>query len=149
MGLFDRPQVVPLAPEEPKYTIEKIQERLDVFGLQRLNVRDAVLKVLISKVTWGALSYLNRISGGKPNGGHIAEMMAKLDLLNKVLDQYVKIQNGPSDNASKGTTADLLADGSRAVAAYYAEMSKDTSSSQDLFDYKATTDFLSGNIASI
>jgi hypothetical protein len=148
VGLFDRPQSVPPAPEEPKYTIEKIQERLDTFGLKRLDVRDARLKVLISKVTWNALSYLNRISGGKPNGGHIAEMLTKLDMLNGALDQYVKIQNNPSDYASMGNPGELLNDGFRAVEAYFAEMGKGTSS-QDLLDYKAMTDFLSGNIASI
>ena len=147
MGLFDRLPVVPPAPVEPKYTIEKIQERLDTFGLKRLNVRDAQLKVLISKVTWGALPYLDRISGGKPNGGHIAEMMTKLDMLNGVIDQYVKIQDAPID-PSMGDNAELLASGFRAVEAFFAEISKG-SSSQDLLDYKATTDFLSGHVASI
>ena len=147
MGLFGTTTVAP-PPEEPKYTIEKVQQRLDAFGLKRLEVRDAGLKVLISKVTWGALPYLNRISGGKPNGGHIAEMLAKLEMLTRVLDQYVMIQEKPDDFASKGDPVALLTAGSKAIEAYLTSLGSG-SNSQDLFDYTSTTDFLSGNVSTL
>lgn len=150
MGFFDRPQpVVAPVPEESKYSIEKVQELLNTFGMQRLFVHDALLKVLISRVTWAALPYLNRISGGKPHAGHIAEMLAKVEMLNGVLVQYRAIQNDSEDTLSKDEAGKLMASGFDAVTAYLADLSRGNASTQDLLDYKITTDYLSGKVASI
>lgn len=144
----DQPNPTP-APVAAKYSVDKVKELLDVFGPQRLNVRDPQLKVLISKVTWGALPYLQRISGDKPSGDQLAHMMTTLKMLTEALHAYIKIQNNPDDYRSQGGADLLMRQCYDAVETYYKQISSETASGEDLSSYQALTSYLTGNIASI
>jgi hypothetical protein len=144
----DQPISAP-APKEAKYSVDKVKECLDTFGQQRLFVRDPQLKVLISKVTWGALPYLQRISGDKPSGDQLAHMMTTLKMLTEALQAYVKIQNNPDGYQSQGGPDSLMRQGYNAVEAYYKQLSSETATGEDLSTYQALTSYLTGNIASI
>lgn len=151
MGWFnnnDQPIPTP-APVAAKYSVDKVKERLDTFGQQRLNIRDPQLKVLISKVTWSALPYLQCIGGDKPTGDQLAQMMKTLDMLIEALQAYVKIQNNSDGYQSQGGADSLMQQGYDAVATYYKQISSETSAGEDLNAYHALTSYLNGNIASI
>ena len=150
MGWFsnDQPISTP-APKEAKYSVEKVKERLDVFGVQRLSVRDPRLKVLISRVTWSALPYLRRVSGDKPSGDQLAHMMTTLAMLTEAVQAYVKIQNSPDDYQSQGGAELLMQQGYDAVETYYRQLSSETAAGDDLSSYHALTSYLTGNTPSI
>jgi hypothetical protein len=149
MGWFKDPPISTPAPKEAKYSVEKVKEHLDAFGQQRLDVRDPHLKVLISKLTWSALPYLQRIAGDKPSGDQLAHMMTTLKMLTEALQAYVKIQNSPDGYQSQGGAEALMQQGYSAVEKYYEQISSETSAGEDLSAYHALTSYLNGNIASI
>jgi hypothetical protein len=148
MGFFDRiPDPVP-ATQPPKYTVEKVQERLDAFGLLRLSVQDPELKVLITRVTQGALPYLERISVGNPSGAQISEMMTTLDMLIDTVTKYVSIQDSPQNYQVQGGVGPLLQAGLDSVNKYHEKL-QEGAQGGDLTGYHATTDFLTGNMHTI
>jgi hypothetical protein len=149
MGWFKDPPISTPAPKEAKYSVEKVKEHLDAFGQQRLDVRDPHLKVLISKLTWSALPYLQRIAGDKPSGDQLAHMMTTLKMLTEALQAYVKIQNNPDDYQSQGGAEHLMRQGYDAVETYYKQISSEDAAGEDLNSYHAVTSYLTGNIASI
>ena len=144
MGWFDG-KASPAPQKEAKYSVEKVEALLDRFGPMRLGVRDARLKVLITRVTWGAIPYLTASSGGKPNGEQLARMMTTLTMLIDTLEGYVKIQNNPAAYKAQGGADALLRQGFLAVEQYSRQLSDTDAASSDVGSYTALTDYLTGN----
>jgi hypothetical protein len=143
MGWFDRPKTEPASvPTQSKYTLDAVRSRLDTFGLWRLSVNDATLKVLISLIAHKALPYLERIGGDNPGGAEVADMMTTLDMLNEALKGYVAIQNDPSAYEPQGGAEVLMQQTRSAVDKYCAKLLSGNATSGDVSGYRALTQYL-------
>lgn len=143
MGWFGSPKTEPTpVPTPSKYTLDEVRTRLNTFGLWRLFVNDATLKVLISMIVQKALPYLERIGGENPGGAEIADMMTTLDMLNEALKGYVAIQNDPSAYESQGGAESLMRQTHSAVDKYCAKLLSGDATSGDVSGYRALTQYL-------
>lgn len=148
MGWFNATPSPPPTPREAKYSIEKVEERLERFGPMRLNVTDPRVKVLISQITLGTLPYI-QMQGDPPTGALLADVMTTLDMLTQVLDGYVKIQNNPSAYQKDGGAEVLMSQGRDALGQFWQKISANsTVDVSDITAYQAVTAYLSGNSAS-
>ena len=138
MGWFNSQQPVPPPVPQKVEPAEALKQRLDTFGLQRLDIHDPDLKMFISRSIWSALPYLNRISGGSPRAHQYNDLVSDLDLLIDTLRTYVTIQNSGKRDAD---SQDLLQRGSDSVKAWLTKLDPDALG-LDTTTYKATTSFL-------
>lgn len=142
MGIFDRNnRQAPMASPptaSAEYTIEKLQQRLDVFGLQRMSITDPDIKMMISRAVWSAVPYVQRISGGAPKGSDLVDPISEVNMLIQLMEQYLAVQRSGRTDAE---AQDLLSRGHNAVKAWLAKLDPDALH-MDKTMYKAVSSVL-------
>ena len=142
MGFFDRnngqaPMASP-STASAEYTLEKLQQRLNVFGLQRMSIADPDIKMMISRAVWSAVPYVHRIAGGTPKGSDLVDPITEVDMLIQLMGQYLTVQQSGRTDAE---AQDLLSRGRSAVKAWLTKLDPDALH-MDKTMYKAVSSVL-------
>lgn len=149
MGWFDKPKQSPPAiptpsSNQPDYTVETVIQLLDTIGQLRLEVRNASMKVLLTRIAWNGEDYLRtRSPKGEPSGADIVKLCKQLETVQRIVTQFHKIETAvdKTPDAEK-----LLDDGLTSVKSFVAKLSdsgKTVGGNADLTGYAVDTQILS------
>ncbi len=131
----------PQAKAEPEYTVDMVRPLLDAVGQSRLRVVNPRLKVLLTLIAQNGESHLLLMGGGQPDTVKIMDFLEQLRSLQRVIDQYIDIQDKPDGYSN---SHELLSDGLKAVEGLASQVLNKSSSNErrSLTDFKVDTKIL-------
>jgi hypothetical protein len=131
----------PAQPQQPEYTLDTVRTALSAIGLSRLKVVNPRLKVMLLKIAWSGEEHLTITCGAQPAKVKIMDFLEQLNALQRVVDQYILIQDNPEGYTN---AAENLENGFKAVAGLASVVTTKSASSErtSLTDFNVDTKIL-------